>query len=201
LGFSIVFIAIRMAMMGNTRVLFATVGLVVIGGIVFVASPLYDTVVLRVNTPHSNDRRETVASEVITKTAAMSPLLGYGESRAVTGSFDSIAGGETPQCHQCAAPPLGTQGFMWRLIFTTGILGTGFFLAFLAVQVGKFGRDPDPTALVGTLVVLLSILLSFVYDELEAPLFTMMVAIGLMNRKHARSEELAASPSAEGGAR
>jgi hypothetical protein len=197
LAFSVLFIAVRMALHGQTRVLLATVSVVVIGGILFVASPLYDTVVLRVNTPHSNGRRETVASDVVNKTVAMSPLLGYGESRAVTGSFDSIAGGETPQCHQCAAPPLGTQGFMWRLIFTTGILGTGFFLAFLVVQLGKFGRDPDPVAIVGTLVVLLSILLSFVYDELEAPLFTMMVAIGLMNRKHVRPSELASSPSTE----
>jgi hypothetical protein len=199
LAFSILFIAVRMALHGETRVLFTTVALVVVGGIIFVSSPLYDTVVLRVNTPHSNGRRETVASEVINKTAAMSPLLGYGESRSVTGSFDSIAGGETPECHQCAAPPLGTQGFVWRLIFTTGILGTGFFLAFLVVQLGKFGRDPDPVAMVGVLVVLLSILLSFVYDELEAPLFTMMVGIGLMNRKHVRSDEIAASPSSEAG--
>jgi hypothetical protein len=196
LGFSILFIAIRQALNGQTRVLFATVSLVVIGGIVFVASPLYDTVVLRVNTPHSNGRRETVASDVVNKTLEMSPLLGYGESRAVTGSFDSIAGGETPDCHQCAAPPLGTQGFLWRLIFTTGILGTAFFFAFLVVQLGRFGRDPDPVMIVGTLVVLLSILLSFFYDELEAALFTMMLAIGLMNRKHVRPDEIAPSPTA-----
>ena len=95
----------------------------------------------RVETPHSNERRTTVAETVISTTWAGSPLLGYGTTRQVQGSFASIAGGETPDCHQCAAPPVGTQGFLWRLIFTTGFVGTALFFVFMADSDGSDMSD------------------------------------------------------------
>lgn len=193
LGAAVVLVALRLAVMGRLRVLQVTVALLIVGGAAFVASPLYDTVTLRVETPHSNERRATLAEEVITKTVAVSPLLGYGDTRAVSGSFASIAGGETPECHQCEAPPLGTQGFMWRLIFTTGLLGTFFFLAFVIGQLLRFLRPDDPVALIGCLVISLAMLFSFFYDSLESPLFTMMIAIGLLNRRFVRGAQLASS--------
>jgi hypothetical protein len=194
----LVLVSIKMAMMGRTRVLQVTVALLAAGAIIFVSSPLYDTVTLRINTPHSNERRGTVASEVIEKTAAMSPLLGYGDTRAVAGSFASIAGGETPDCHQCAAPPLGTQGFMWRLIFTTGLIGTLLFLAFMASQFFRFIGARDPVALIGCTVIFMGLIFSFVYDSLESPLFTIMIAIGLMNRRFIRPKQLATTTDSGG---
>lgn len=190
---AIVLVSVRLAFLGRARTLQATVALLIVGGAIFVSSPLYDTVVLRVNTPHSNERRQTVATDVISKTTEMSPLLGYGDTRLVSGSFASIAGGETPDCHQCAAPPLGTQGFFWRLIFTTGLLGTLLFLAFVLGQLGRFFTAKDPVALVGCLVIFMALLFSFVYDSLESPLYTMMIAIGLMNRRYVRPDQLADS--------
>jgi hypothetical protein len=193
LFFALAFISVRMAMLGNTRVLQVTLASVVVGAVIFVASPLYDLVTLRVETPHSNERRSTVASDVVSKTVNGSPLLGFGDSRAVTGSFASIAGGETPDCHQCAAPPLGTQGFMWRLIFTTGLLGTIFFLSFMGAQLFRFVGARDPVALVGCSVILMCLIFNFVYDSLESPLFTVMIAVGLLNRRYVRPGQLVAS--------
>lgn len=188
---ALLFVSFRMAIMGNVRVLQITAVALTVGAIVFVSSPLYDTVTLRVATPHSNERRGTVAEEVITKTAELSPFLGYGDTRAVTGSFSSIAGGETPDCHQCAAPPLGTQGFMWRLIFTTGLVGTVLFLSFMAAQFFRFVGARDQVAIIGCAVILMGLLFSFVYDSLESPLFTIMIAIGLMNRRFVRPKQVA----------
>jgi hypothetical protein len=205
LFFALAFISVRMAMLGKTRVLQVTVASLVLGAIIFVASPLYDLVTLRVETPHSNDRRTTVASDVVSKTADGSPLFGFGDTRAVTGSFASIAGGETPDCHQCAAPPLGTQGFMWRLIFTTGLAGTVFFLSFMGAQLFRFVGARDPVALTGCSVILMCLIFNFVYDSLESPLFTVMIAVGLMNRRYIRSGQLASSslskPASRGGRR
>lgn len=188
-----VLVSVRLAFLGRSRTLLVTVVLLVVGGVLFVSSPLYDTVTLRVNTPHSNQRRETVATEVIGKTVETSPLLGYGDTRLVSGSFASIAGGETPDCHQCAAPPLGTQGFIWRLIFTTGLLGAFLFLAFTTGQFLRFFSASDPVALVGCLVIFLALLFSFVYDSLESPLYTTMIAIALLNRRFVRPGQLAKS--------
>lgn len=190
---AVVLVSLRLALMGRVRVLQVTAALLLAGGIIFVASPLYDTVTLRVNTPHSDERRATVAEEVISKTVALSPVLGYGDTRAVSGSFASIAGGETPECHQCEAPPLGTQGFMWRLIFTTGLLGTFLFMAFATGQLVRFFGAEDPVALVCCSVIFLALVFSFVYDSLESPLFTMMIAIGLLNRRFVRAGQVATS--------
>ena len=184
-------VAVKLVSIGRTRRLPLIAALLAVGAVVFVLSPLYSTVVLRVNTPHSDQRRSTVATQVVHKTLALSPLLGYGETRAVQGSFDSIAGGETPSCHQCAAPPLGTQGFMWRLIFTTGALGTLLFLAFTCTQLFTFAPMRDPVAIAGCSVILMSVIFSFVYDSLEAPLFTVMIAIGLLSRRFVRDSQLA----------
>jgi hypothetical protein len=177
--------ALRLAVNGRTRVLQVLVAGVLVGGIVFVSSPLYDTIVLRVETPHSNGRRAGTAETVAAVTAKGSPVLGYGTTRTMQGNFESLAGGETSQCHQCAAPPLGTQGFMWRLILTTGFVGTLLCLAFFVHQFLRRARGPAPLDITTCTVLLISVICFFVYDSLESAMFTSMIAIGLM----ARSDE------------
>jgi hypothetical protein len=174
--------AVRLALNGRTRALQALVAALLIGGIAFTASPLYDTLVLRVETPHSNDRRAGTAETVVSTTAHGSPLLGYGTTRQMQGSFSSLAGGETESCHQCAAPPLGTQGFMWRLVLTTGLGGTVLCLWFFAAQFLRRARGPAPLDVTTCTVLLIAVVCFFVYDSLGSALFTVMIAVGLMAR-------------------
>ena len=103
-------------------------------------------------------------------------------TRKMEGSFSSLAGGETESCHQCAAPPLGTQGFMWRLVLTTGLGGTLLCLCFLGVQFLRRARGAIPIHVAGCAVLLVSVLCSFVYDSLGSAMFTVFIAIGLMAR-------------------
>lgn len=154
-----------------------------------VLSPLADTLSARLTTPHSNERRGTVAEVVLTTTWQGSPLLGYGTTRKVEGNFESIGGGSTPDCHQCAAPPLGTQGFAWRLVFTTGFVGTALFCAFVAVSFRRHAFRSEPLCVIAGMVLLTGGFLCFVYDSLESPLFVVMLAVGLANR--ARLDALA----------
>jgi hypothetical protein len=176
-------VAIRLAVSGRLWVLGALSVTVLVATVAFLFTPLYDTAALRLATPHSNDRRATVAETVIETTAEGSPLVGYGTNREVQGNFASIAGGDTPECHQCAAPPLGTQGFVWRLIFTTGFVGTFLYLGFMAVQFARHFRSPDTVAVVATVSIAVSLVFFLVYDSLESPLFTLMIAIGLAARR------------------
>ena len=177
-----VYAAVRLAVNGRTRSLYTLVAALVVGGIVFVSSPLYDTIELRAETPHSNDRRAGTAQTVSAVTAEGSPFVGYGTTRTMQGSFNSLAGGETEACHQCAAPPLGTQGFMWRLVLTTGFVGTALCLAFFAVQFLRRARGPSPLDITTSTVLLVAVLCFFVYDSLGSALFTTMIAVGLMAR-------------------
>jgi hypothetical protein len=182
LALAAVYAAVRLAVNGRGRALQLLVAAVVIGGVVFVSSPLYDTLVLRVETPHSNDRRAGTAETVVSTAAAGSPLLGYGTTRTMQGSFSSLAGGETESCHQCAAPPLGTQGFMWRLVLTTGFGGTLLCLSFFAVQFLRRARGPAPLDVTTCTVLLVAVLCFFVYDSLGSAMFTALIAVGLMAR-------------------
>lgn len=184
-----VYAAVRLAINGRTRALQVLVAAIVVGGLVFVSSPLYDTIRLRVETPHSNDRRAGTATTVVSTTVEGSPLVGFGMTRKMQGSFNSLAGGETEECHQCAAPPLGTQGFMWRLILTTGFGGTMLCLSFLALQFLRRARGPDPIHVAGCTVLLVAGLCFFVYDSLGSAMFTVMLAVGLMARTDLASEE------------
>ncbi|HRD62591.1 MAG TPA: hypothetical protein PL137_16915, partial [Nocardioides sp.] len=172
LAFAAIYASVRLAVNGRTRALQALVGALLVGGIVFVSSPLYDTVVLRVETPHSNDRRAGTAETVISVAAQGSPILGFGTTRTMQGSFSSLAGGETAACHQCAAPPLGTQGFMWRLVLTTGFVGTILCLGFFAVSFLRRARGPNPLDVACCTVLLDAVLCFFVYDSLGSAMFT-----------------------------
>ena len=177
-----VYAAIRLAVSGRTRFLRLLLVTVVVGGMVFVSSPLYDTVRLRIETPHSNDRRASVASDVLGVTAAGSPLVGYGTTRTKQGSYSSLAGGGTPDCRQCAPPPLGTQGFMWRLVLTTGFVGTALCLWFLGLHFLRRARGPAALDVMTCSTLLVGVTCFFVYDSLGSALFTVMIAVGLMSR-------------------
>ena len=199
LAVAAVYVAIRLAWNGRVWAIQAILVAGLVGGIVFVSTPLYDMVTLRLETPHSNERRENTAAQVIESTWQGSPFVGYGSTRDMQGSFSSLAGGGTPECKQCAPPPLGTQGFMWRLILTTGFVGTALCLAFLAVQFLRYASGTRPYAVAGCTAILVSGVLFLVYDSLESPLFTLMMGIGLMTRDGlaARSSEMEPEEAAQ----
>jgi hypothetical protein len=90
---------------------------------------------------------------------------------------------------------------MWRLIFTTGLAGTVFFLSFMGAQLFRFVGARDPVALAGCSVILMCLIFNFVYDSLESPLFTVMIAIGLMNRRYVRPGQLALGSTTKPAAR
>jgi hypothetical protein len=188
LGVAAVYVAVRLAWNGRVWAVQALLVSAVLGGAVFVATPLYDTVALRLETPHSNDRRLNTAEQVISTTWQGAPLVGYGSTQQMEGSFSSLAGGGTPDCSQCAPPPLGTQGFMWRLILTTGFVGAALCLAFLVFQFLLHAAGARPYAVVGCTLLAMSAVLFLVYDSLESPLFTLMIAIGLMTRERLDAE-------------
>jgi hypothetical protein len=183
LGVTILCGCLVLARMRQYAALWGVTAGVVIAGVVLVLSPIWATISLRAETPHSNERRLTVADVVIGTTWDGSPVAGFGTTRRVQGSFASIAGGSNPNCRQCAAPPLGTQGFMWRLIFTTGFIGTGLAVAFLAVQFFSHWTRRNAVILLGCMTLVTSGLFFFVYDSLETPLFLLFLVIGLMNRE------------------
>ena len=163
---------------------------ILVGSVAFSVSPLADTALERLDNAHSNDRRSQLLTQTVLSTAEGSPIVGFGSTRDVQGSFASIAGGGTPNCPACEVPPLGTQGHIWLVIFSQGLIGAVFFLMFFLTQAWQFWRVQTGLQLVGMTLLCFFALQMFIYDTLGMPLYTIMIALGLMCR-----EKYAADPS------
>ncbi len=156
---------------------------VLVGSVAFSVSPLADTAIERLDNAHSNDRRSQLLTQTVLSAAEGSPVAGFGSTRDVQGSFASIAGGGTPDCPACEVPPLGTQGHIWLVIFSQGLIGAAFFLLFFLRQAWEFWRICTGLQLVGMTLLCFFALQMFIYDTLGMPLYTIMSGLGLMWRE------------------
>lgn len=145
-------------------------------------SPLSEVITQRLDSPHSNQRRGDLASVTIASVAEGSPVLGFGNTRRLSGSFYSIAGAATEDCPACAVPPLGTQGHFWLVLFTQGFLGTALFFGFLLVGVWRNLRRRDPVAVACVAALVPLLFETLVYDTLGLPFILAFLILGLMAR-------------------
>lgn len=188
LGLGVVYLAIRLAMLGRILLLQVMAGGAVFAAFAFFLSPLAGIFVERLEAPHSNDRRLQLAFETIRSVATGSPILGYGSTRDVQGNFASVAGGATPDCPACAVPPLGTQGLLWMVVFSTGLVGFALFCAFFVRRFFAHWTDPSPLAIAVTCTLLFFAIELPFYDTLGAPMVTVMIGLGLLARRELATE-------------
>ncbi|GAA3128002.1 hypothetical protein GCM10010466_18490 [Planomonospora alba] len=183
LGLSAAYLTFRFARKGNKWALRLAVGGAVALLLVFAGSPLKSLFEQRLDTPHSNDRRGQLYEVTVASTLTGSPVVGFGSTRDLQGSFSSVGGGERPDCKGCGVPPLGTQGSLWYVIFAHGFVGAGLFTGFLVRRFAAHWRDPDRVAIAGCCVLLGFAVFLLIYDLLDVPLYTAMIAIALMWRR------------------
>jgi hypothetical protein len=187
LALGAVLLALRLALNGRVAPLVA-MGVVLVLGFGGVAvSPLGDMIVTRVNNPHSNDRRGQLLTETVNRTMALSPVAGFGSTRRVQGNFESIAGGSRPDCDACGVPPLGTQGHIWLLIFSQGLVGLVAFVAFFATRLRRHWRSRTTLEAIGVSLIAFYSFQLFIYDSVGFPLFTIMAGVALMWRERWRA--------------
>lgn len=197
LALGVIYYVVRLVFTGRLVAIAGAALVAVVAGAVFLVSPLGDMVANRLETPHSNDRRGELLSETVSSTATGSPVLGFGSTRDVQGSFASIAGGSRPDCPACSVPPLGTQGQIWLVIFSQGFVGLIAFCGFYVAQFAQHWRSRTPIETIGVCLLLFFGLQLFVYDTLGMPMYTLMVAIGLMYRERAGRPWRVGSPTLE----
>jgi hypothetical protein len=150
-----------------------------LAAVVFSSSDLSETVTQRLDNPHSNDRRGELLALTTRSTAEGSPLVGFGSTRDVQGSFNSIAGGSRPGCESCGVPPLGTQGHLWMLIFSQGFVGAALFVWFLLAWLARTWRSRSLPEAAAALVIVMFLVFVPVYDTLDVPILVLVLAIGL----------------------
>jgi hypothetical protein len=181
---------VKLLQVGGPRVIAWTAGLAAAGALVVALSPLPGLVQDRLDNPHSNNRRTLLAEETTRSALRGSPLVGFGSTRNVQGDLGQVSGGDVEGCKACGSPPLGTQGHLWLLLFANGVVGTVVFCAFFAIRFLRHWRERGAYSLAGCAVLIACGLFMITYDMVEVPLYTVMIAVGLMWRasRDARAE-------------
>lgn len=176
------FLAVRAAFLGRPALLVATLvaAVLAVGGIAFTS--LGTVVQDRIAAEGSVEGRTNLSTLTVRSVTLTSPLVGLGSTRNVQGNFNTIAGGATAECPRCSPPALGTQGQIWLVVFSQGLVGLILFLGFFVSVFLRNVRRRDPTATMGLAVLVLSAVTMFVYNSLGTALLVVMIAVGLMAR-------------------
>lgn len=172
----------RQARRGRSASLVAVLVVSVAVVLALVVSPLGTVIVERLNHGHSNERRSLLLQATVASASEGSPVIGFGSTRDVQGNFASIAGGSTADCSACGVPPLGTQGHIWLVIFSNGLVGAALFVLFFLLVLLRFVRCRDLPETVATVLLAFFAVQVFVYDTLGLPLLLVMLATGLASR-------------------
>jgi hypothetical protein len=186
LGLAVLLVAVRLAMNGR---LATVIGLAAAGttlAAVFLASPLGTVVQERLNHGHSNDIRSNLAHAAL-QGAVESPIVGWGTTRQVLGSYQSIAVGTSSDCARCGNADIGSTGHFWLTIFAQGFVGMGLYLAFFFAVLWHYRGVRSAVGIGAQMTILMSMWFMFVYSAVGWPLAIQMIAVGLLWR--AREEE------------
>lgn len=114
LGISVSYVIMREILRGNLRLAFYALVTTVLGAFVFVASGAMEKILGRQEYSDSTGTRSLLYQHTWEATLK-SPLIGYG-----TGRPDYEVG-----------ISMGTQGYMWALMFCFGLVGLGLFVTFM----------------------------------------------------------------------
>lgn len=182
LGLAVLIVCVRLLFSGR---IVAVLGLSMIGmllAVVFVSSPLETIVEERLANPHSNDIRSNLADAAI-RGATQSPAVGWGTSRQIIGSFQSIAVGDTDDCEgRCGNPGIGSTGTFWLVTFAHGFVGISLYVGFFLAILWFYRGDRSIVGIVAQMTILMSMWFMFVYSAVGWPLTINMIAAALLWR-------------------
>jgi hypothetical protein len=178
---SIAFLILRLARRGDVRATLITISAIAVGTILFLATPLNHIVEQRASHGKSNSIRAFVDGASF-RGAVDSPLLGWGDSRKVIGSSQSIAVGPSVACPLCGGVNVGSAGEIWLVMFSQGLLGAALYVGFFALVWWRLRFD---TSLIGAgarLITILTVFYTFFYNNLPTGLMISMLSIGIASR-------------------
>ncbi len=198
LGLSALYAAVRLAMRGKVAAIAAMMVGIVVAIVVFLASPLTTIVQGRLDNPQSNNIREFTTDATL-EAASHSPILGFGSTRAATGSSQSIAVGKSADCPRCGNPTIGSNGQLWLLLIAQGFVGAALYIAFFVRSAWAYRRDTSSIGAAGLLTCVLPLFYMFIYNALVMPLLIALLSVGLLWRND--QERSAAQQSLVGSSR
>jgi hypothetical protein len=182
LGLGLLLLAVRLAMSGKLVTVIGLAAAVSTLAVVVVASPLATVVQERINHGHSNDIRTNLA-EAAFKGATESPVIGWGTTREVRGSYQSIAVGTTSGCARCGNADIGSTGHFWLTIFAQGFVGMALYLGFFLSVLWFYRGQRTAIGIGAQMTIIMSLWFMFVYSAVGWPLALQMIAVGMLWRQ------------------
>jgi hypothetical protein len=182
LGLALLLVAVRLAMSGR---IVTVIGLAAAASTLFVlftASPLATVVQERLAHGHSNDIRSNLAHAAV-QGGKESPIVGWGTTREVIGSSQSIAVGSSASCQTCGNADIGSTGQFWLTIFAQGILGISLYVGFFLAALWYYRGQRTAIGIGAQITIVMSLWFMFVYSAVSWPLAIQMIAVGLLWRQ------------------
>lgn len=182
LGFAVLLLAVRLAMSGRVA---TVIGLAAVAStlvVAFLASPLATVVQERLAHGHSNDIRSNLAHAAI-QGAKESPIVGWGTTRSVIGSSQSIAVGSSASCNSCGNADIGSTGQFWLTVFAQGFLGVTLYIGFFLAVLWFYRGQRTAIGIGAQATILVSMWFMTVYSATSWPLALEMIAVGLLWRQ------------------
>lgn len=142
--------------------------------ILSVFTPLRTVIESRLETPHSNPRREALYQEAI-RGIWTSPVLGFGAPR--------------PSETNPNLPSVGTQGQLWLVLYSQGLPGLFFYAGWHLSSYLRTLRRRRWVPFWCNVVVLIAMIQFPFYGHLAAQLQVIMVAMALGLRPHAEAPD------------
>ncbi|MBM6402706.1 O-antigen ligase family protein [Phycicoccus sp. CSK15P-2] len=186
------FVGVRLALRGRFALVGALALAVAIGLGTVVTTPLGTVVEQRLAAGRSDTIREFTARKAF-ELSARSPLVGFGSTRATYGSAASIAVGKSRECPQCGNASIGMNGFLYRLLVTTGYVGAALFFAFGVVMWWHARSRRTVMVSAATTVLVMTALFSLFYD-VSTGMLVPTLALGLLWRESRASSHRPGSP-------
>ena len=162
---ALTYVAVRLGLRGQVRLLVAVVALAVGGLVVASALGVQDRIAERTSVSGTNFTRLTLYAETIERTL-QSPVLGYG----------------APRPSERVGVSVGTQGQVWNVMFSFGFIALGAYLAWFWSSAWRSRRARDPVTLWlhVTLVVASFAVFYYGFDGMHTSI--VMVAAALTSR-------------------
>jgi ABC-type uncharacterized transport system permease subunit len=175
------YVAVRLAARRNYAPLGALVLATVVLGMIVMVTPLKGMIESRLEHGHSNQVRSSLTTQTI-ELVNDSPILGYGSTRIVAGSAESIAIGRSASCAKCGNFNLGSNGQLWQAMIAGGYAAAGLYVGFFLYAMWRYRRDTSPIGIAGSLVMLLALFYSLVYNAFPSPIAFYFLSFALLWR-------------------
>ncbi len=118
--------------------------------------------------------------------ALRSPIVGWGTTRSVLGSPDSIAIGKTSSCQTCGNAPIGSTGELWNALIDNGFVGVLLFYGFIVLVGFRYRRDRTPEGIAARLILYLAPFYAVFYSAVPTALVITFISLALLWRADRR---------------